>query len=316
MAYGALGFLGINKQNSWGTTIVASLMYNPIISEGLPVKIEPLYDEGIRARYSQGPTYEGLESIEGDISMLPHPIGIGHFLRGIMGQVVTTSITAAQQHVFIPRNDDFDIYTPLPPYTLEMYRGVGDSWQFTDGIFPKMELSIAGGQLVKTTIGAKIRTSSLMAKNTPTFPTDVAWTWNVTSLTIGGIAVSNFSEINISFENPVAGEILLNNTKRWGRFARTGMQDVKISGVMLFDTQSEYIEFKTQTERRLLVNLGYLTTSLNTMLIDIPKMRYIEYPVTVEGPGIIKVSFSADGKYDTTSNYALKITLLNSQTWY
>ncbi len=314
--YGALAHFGISKQNSFGIA-TTNFKYYPIISEGLAVKIEQIIDEAIRGRFAEGPSYEGIETTEGDISMNAHPLGLGHFLRGVFGVASSTLVTTGvYEHEFLPADSDFDTNCALPPYTCEVYRGVGQSWQFTDVIFPRIEFSFANNQLLKATVGVMARTSSLMTKNTPVFEAEGAWAWSVASIQLDGQAFDKFTELSITFDNQIEATHVLNMTKRAGRFRRTGFQQVRITGSMLFESQSEYMEFRNQSERRLLITLDDAITSYNILTIDIPKMRYTDYPVAVEGPGYIVVGFSADGKYDTNSKYAIRITLTNTVAGY
>ena len=71
--YGMLGHIGISKQNSFGTA-TNSYDYMPIISETLTTNIEQLVEEGMRTRFDEGPSHDGLQTVAGDIVFEPHPI--------------------------------------------------------------------------------------------------------------------------------------------------------------------------------------------------------------------------------------------------
>lgn len=316
--YGALGFLGISKQNSF-LTATASLENYPIISEGLSTKIEQLYDEGMRGRFGEGPTFLGLETIDGDIAFEAHPIGLAHFLRGVTGVCSSATLAASgYKHNFFPRQVDFDTLTALPPYTVELYRGVGLSWQLTDTVFNKVSLEFSAGKLIRATFGAMARVSSLMTKSTPTFVAGNAWTWNVASISLAGAAVNNMSDITVTLDQQIEGISILDATRQRGRFLRTGFQQVRATGTMIFDNQSHYANFYSGSEMPLSIYLAGPgdAGSYNTLLVDVPNFRFAEHPVAIDGPGRLNISFAADGKFNETSNYAIQFSLVNTRAAY
>lgn len=319
MAYGLLGHLGLTAQQSFGTAPAASYEFIPVLSESIQNTIEHLTSETLRARLAESPIYQGKEAIAGDIVMEANPIMIGHIFKGVFGQSSSSTTGAmsgtAYTHEFIPRQSDFDIYAAVPPYTIEAYRGVGSSWQFTDTVFNTINLELTAGAVAKLTVGVLAKTTSLMAKGTPTFSTATPLTWDATSISIAGAASINFESLTISVENQLEAKYLLDGTRRCAKFKRTGPQLVRVIGTLLFEDQTEYAAFLAQTEQRLLVNLDDTSiTSLNNLLIDVPLMRYEAFPVGLGGPGELTVGFTAKGVYHTGSSYAIRITLVNSRT--
>lgn len=316
MSIGALGFLGISRQNSFGTAS-NSWHFMPIISEGLETAVEQLVSESIQNRFGEPISLEGLETTEGDIEFDLHPLAIGHFLKGAFGQSSATATGSAFQHEFIPRQVDFDQYCSVVPYTLQVYRGTGQAWQFTDCAVNKIEIAIEQNAIIRATAGMICRTASLMtATANPTFLNGNPWAFSAASISWNGVVDANIEALTISFENQLEGVPLLDGTKRVGRILRTGYQQVRVEGTMLFENMSRYLDFKNQNELQLRVNLAPNITSYNTMLIDIPLARLTAYPVALGGADVVKVDFSADGKYDTTSNYAIRVTLINTISNY
>lgn len=315
--YGMQGFFGIARQNSYGTAVTASAEYYPFLTEGLATTIEQLGEEGVRERYGENPVHQGLEQNQGDMGMEVHPIGIGHFLKGVCNVCTSTyKADSCYTHDFIPNNSDFDTISALQPYTFLFHRGISKTWQFTDGVISRLEMNVVNGQLVKATAGLLAITASLMTKPSPTFTLPAPWVWNTASFTVATTPDANISEANISIDNQLEGVTTLNATKRWGRLTRTGYQMVRVAGTMIFQTQSSYEDFYAGTERRLLLNLSSSVTSYNTMLIDVPKFRYETFPVNVGGPGLITVGFTGRGIYNETSNYAIKVSLVNTRASY
>jgi hypothetical protein len=315
-----LGHIGISKQNSFGTA-TTSWDYLPIINESLTTNIEQLVEEGLRARFEEGTSHEGLLTVAGDIVFEPHPIMLGHFFRGVTGGASFTEVLSGQgvyEWEFLPQQSDFDSACALPPYTLQVYRGAGNAWQFTDAIIHTLTLEIAGGAIVKGTASVFSRISSLMTKTTPAYPSGDPWTWDAASLSIAGTANGDLESVTITIENPVEGVPLLDGNKYHAKYKRTGFRNTKISGSMVFDSQTEYNQFRSQAEQRYLATLtgATLPASANMLTLDMPKVRYTSYPVNIGGPGRISVGFEGVCKYDTTSSYAIRPTLTNTRTSY
>ena len=320
MGYGMLSHLGISKQDSFGTA-TSSWDYMPIISESLTTNIEQLVEEGLRARFEEGPTHEGLLTVAGDIVFEPHPIMLGHFLRGVTGQASSSEVTSGSdvyEWEFLPKQTDFCAKCALPPFTLQVYRDEGSAWEFTDAIVHTLVLEIAGGGIVKGTASILSRISSLMTKTTPTFPSGDPWTWDATSISIGGTANADIENITITIENPIEGIMILDANKYHGKYKRTGFRNAKISGTMDFASQTEYNIFRAQTEQRYLATIkgATLPASANVLVLDMPDTRYTTFPINIGGPGRISIGYEGACKYDTTSSYAIRPTLTNTRAAY
>lgn len=320
MAEGVLGHLAISKQNSFGTN-TASWNFIPIISESVAMTVEQIRRGSIVGRTAEGIAERGVERVSGDISMEPHPEHMGFFLRGITGQSsssVVGSVAAFNNfvHEFIPRNAKFDAKCALPPYTIQVHRDVTSAFQYTDALFTRLELNVQGGALVQMTAGVLARTTSIMAASTATFSEPSPWTWNVASLSIGGAAVDFAESLSVTIEQPVEGVIMLDGTTRVNRFVRTNPTMVRVRGKVDFQDLTEFNAFKNQTQRRMLLTLGAAVSSGPFLTIDVPKMLYNTFPAQIGGPGRIGVDFEASGEYDTTSSYAIRITLTNTVASY
>ena len=81
----------------------------------------------------------------------------------------------------------------------------------------------------------------------------------------------------------------------------------------------EYDQFVAQNTRRLLIYLqgSEISSGYNEYFqIDIPQFHYEAFPINIGGPGRISVGFSGIARYDTTSSYAIEMTLQNSMASY
>jgi len=320
MATGQLSFLGINRQNSFGTAL-GSYHWTPFVSESLVHNIETLVSQGIRATLVEGVHMQGLESAAGAVVVEPHPIQFGHFLRAVFGQASSTNLTSVAgfqdyRHTFNPRNADFSDKTPLPVYTLTVHRNVGTTqWQFTDSVLSRLEFSIEAGAFVRSTANWLCRTTSLQVKDTPTFIDDFPWTFAVASASIGGVAVDFLETLTIAFENAVEGVGIM-SSRRWGKFGRTAFAQVLISGRMDLGTLDQYNEYVAASETNMSIFLASTITSGAYMNIVVPRLRWTGIPVQVGGPGRLTFDFNAKGIFHTNSATALTFILTNTVAAY
>lgn len=321
MAYGTDGFIAVSKQNVWGTP-TTNWHFMPFVSEGVVVNKELLMQESILDRYDEPPPLEGLETVEGDISMELNPIDCGPFLHAACGSATTTVILSGTvwSHEFKLTQTRFDENAALNPYTFQIYRGVEEAFQFTDGQVNTLEVNIAAGAVVKMSAGVICRTSSLMAKTPTSHFGAKAFTWDQSSFSIAGIAIKDFEEVTISLNNALAGIVLLDGTKRRGRVQRDGYREIRVSGTIDLPNLNEYDQFIAQTERRLVTSVqkpsAISAGHYEKLTIDIPSFRYEAFPVSIGGPGRVTVGFAGRGVYNVGSKTTMSITLVNTKSAY
>lgn len=318
MGYGVKAHFGISAQQSFGTA-TSSFEFLPIISETLVTNIEQLVEEGMRGRFEEGDTQEGLLTVEGDIVFEPTPIMFGHILRGVTGIASGTITGSHYTWTYNPPQTDFDLMTALPPYTLELHRDVGSTWVFTDAIFNSLTLEVTGNAIVKATVGVMAKVSSLSTKNTPTFLTEDPYMWSATSVSIAGTANAEMESLTFSWENNIEGVDLLDNTALITKFKRTGFRNFNLSGVLNYDTQVEYNAFRNATLQKVVINIAgtSVDSGVNSELrIDMPSLKYTSYPVNADGPGRMSASWEGVAKYNAGSASAIELTLVNTRENY
>ena len=317
--YGMLGHVGISFQNSYGGSNVTSMEFFPIISESISEEIEDLVSEGMYGRFEEGPSYEGMHNIAGDIVFEAHPIYVGKALKAWNGQSSSTLVDSAYVHSFIPRAEDFDQYAAAPPMTIEIYKDAGSAFLFYDLVCNEFTVEIANGALWKVTMSVIGGKFSKAVKQTASYLPGDAYPWDATSITLGGVAVDEMSTITIKGSNALEAKHTLNGTKTPGFVKRSGYRTLEISGTVLFLSQTEYDNFTNRTQQRLLINTRGQTVAESytaDLKIDVPQLLYTAFPTNIGGPGMIETSFTGKGKFDTTSNYLMEWTLTNTRDAY
>jgi len=321
MAYGQHGHLGVSFQESLGTSYVNSMMYFPIISESLTEKIESLMSEELSARYEEPDEYEGMHGIEGDIVTEVHPHLVGKWLKAWCGQGSRDSfVQSCYHHLFLPADSDYDEErAALPPMSIEVYRDTGSAYLYYDCMVNQLTFEIAQGAFYKMTAGIIGAQFAWANKSAPSYLTGSNFTWDVTSLSLAAAGIDDAASLTFTLNNNLAGKAYLDGNKYPGRILRDGHRVIEIAGTMLLNGDTEARNYRNRTQQQLILTATDPATVMlahNQLVIDIPKMLYTEFPANMAGPGLIEVGFSAKGKYDTSSDYAIKFTLVNTTEAY
>lgn len=320
--YGQKAAIALCFQDSYGSSNVDSLHFIPYLNESVGLDKPPLISENMRGIFDEGDDYEGPVMVTGDLVAEAQPIALGAMLAAVLGKPSTVSSDAMFTHTFKPRTSDFDIKCPNNPLTYYKYLNDGGSASlFQDLNGTTLELGIAAGEFLKTTVGfVGGENSPQIAAVAASYETAKRWTWNVTSVSLGGAAKPELMDLTIKVDEQLEAQHTLAGQLYPSRIKRTGMRVVEVAGTLKFDNQDEYQEFLSQSERALIVTLTgpteLETGFYETLTIKTPLLRWRENKPVVGGPGPIEVSLTGAGKYSVTSATALEITLINTIAGY
>jgi len=180
-----------------------------------------------------------------------------------------------------------------------------------------------GGAIFRATATIMAKVSSLTPQTTPSYETGNPWFWDQASFSIAGAANTDQEAFTLTIDNQVEGVIVLNGTRTHGKYKRTTHPSYKLSGTADFSDQTEYNQFRAQanddTNQRFIATITGDTTAqsyTNELNIDCPSVRYIGYPVNQGGPGRISVGWEGNCKYDTSSSYSVRMTIVNTRASY
>jgi hypothetical protein len=320
MAYGQDGHIGVSFQQSLGTAYTTSMEYIPFISETLTENIEDLISESLSSRIEEPDPYEGMHANEGDIVMEVHPHNIGKFLLAWAGQESVSYVQSIYNHNMVPVSDDWDAEkAALPPMTIEVYRDTGSAYQYFDMLCNQLTFEISQGAIYRCTaamIGAQF---AWMSKSAPSYEVGSYYTWDTVSVSLAGNPVSDIAELTVTLNNNLEGKAYLDGNKYHGRILRNDYRMIELSGTMLLVGDAQARIYRARTPQRLVISATDPTTVMldhNRLEIDIPQMRYTEFPPNISGPNLVEISFSGKGGYDPTSSYAIQFTLNNTTTAY
>jgi len=316
------GHIGLAKETEWGTPVAAT-KYLPFVSESLNLAIEQLISAAQKGIIDEPASYSGLKTISGDIVLEIDPVSIGHLLRSALDAPTSglyDSGPLAYKHEFEPRQDDFSTICPVCPYTLEVYRDIGDAFQYAGAVVNNLNLSFGTGEkILKATAGIIAKSYLGITKTAPSFATENPFTWDQAIIKIATVQNNDLESFNFSLDNHLVGIPTLNNTALISRIYRDASRTVEIGMTVDFVDQTQYGIFEDQTEQAFEITLEgeEIETGHNySLVIDIPKLRYTAYPINMSGAGRITSAVTGKAKYDSVSGYAIKISLINKETTY
>ena len=314
MSYGQDSRISISFQNSYGTANVASLHHMEPINESVNLAKAQITQKGLRGVYDKGQNQEGMNTVAGDILIEAKANGLGVLLAATCGAPSSVTSGALYTHTFKPRTADHNPLSAERPFTYLKFLGdTGSAQQFSDLCGNNLELSIANGELLTAKMGIVGGSFARIAAVAATYSVSNPIDWSISSASCGGVALSGVKSLTISQENNLQAQHTLDVDKFPARIKRTDARVISISGTLFFDDQVEMNEFIAQSDQRLAINLvgqsavqsGYP----ESLLIDIPSMRYTEFPVPIGGAGQLEVSFKATAQYNVGSATAIAYTL-------
>ena len=229
---------------------------------------------------------------------------------------------AAWKWEFKPRQDtDFNVDCPINPYTLEVYRDQGDAFQFLGAIVNTLALSFSTtDKILKATCGIIAKDVGDVGKSTLALETTDPFVWSNAVISIGNSPAVNkdIDSFSLTFDNKCVAKYALDNTAKPRKIIRSGYREIPISFSIEFLNRTEYTIFKAGDEQAFQIKFegAEIETGFKyTLQIDIPKFRYLTYPINIGGPGPIVCGVTGKAKYDATAGvlYPIKFTLINKE---
>lgn len=324
MPFGQLAHLGIAKEVTWGIPVAAS-DYLPLISESLNKEIEQVISQAKKGIVDEPQSFEGQHNIAGDLSFEVHPGSLGHILRAAFGAPTTSQPDGVgnptvYQHEFIPVQDKFAPECALPPYSIEVHRDLEQAFQYAGVVVNNLSLSFGTDQKIMQAQASVIaKALALIAKTTPSFETTEPFRWHQAVISINGTTNNDIQTLNVGVNNSLEGKPTLNASKDISRIKRNGVRTFPVSLTFDLNDLTEYNRFLNQTEVAVSIVLtGALISGTynHKITIDIPKLRYTAFPINVGGAEQLTVAATGVAKYDSSSGYAMKVTLVNTKVSY
>jgi len=320
MPYGNNAVIGIAFQNSFTqAAAVGSLFHLPLLNEDLGLNQEELISQNLNGRFDEGDAYSGRRDYGGRVECEAQPKAFGALITSVVNDPVSVTSASLRTYTWSPRTGDFAQQIPNRPVTYYKYLVDGGSAQlFYDLCGARLEFSQSeGGFLLARAnyVGGK---TSAVASTALTQDSTPRWPWNNSSASLGGAAVTDFSDITVTHDEGINPRWLLDGQLVANRIKRQARRTIRVSGSLVFETQDELDNFRDETAQRLVLTWQRLGTEIqsgyfNTFEIVIPSFKWLSYKPSIRGAGEIEVQFTGKGDYHPGSGTSVRYTLIN--TW-
>jgi hypothetical protein len=320
MPYGQDAKLALAFQTSHGTVVsdTSSFYPMPFLSEALSPDYPELLSENMEGRFDEGEAYSGARNVGGTLSFEAQPVTLGVALKAICGTPTVVTSGSLKNHTFKPRTSDFDVNVSGNPMTL--YKNLADGGTvpiYYNLVCTRVELGVSNGEFLTVgmdltggVVGTKINSADIGSA------TGKKWTWDVTSLQLGGAANTDFADLTISLDEQASPRHVLQTSRDPARVKRDGRRQIRVSGTVRFSDQTEYDLFLAQTTQAMQINMTGTTEIqsgyYDTLQIKIPSFKYLSYPVEFGGPEELQVSFDGKAEYHAGSGTAIEFLLINT----
>lgn len=323
MPYGQNAKLAIAFQNSRGTIADASSLFlMPFLSESFTPQYPELLSENMEGRFDEGEAYSGPRQVAGTLVAESQPITVGVTLKALMGDPTTVQSSGIYTHTFKPRTADFSPDEISVPLTV--HKNLADSGQvplYGDLVAVRGEFGIVNGEFLRHTLDCV--GGNVYAKTTSIALAEAVgrkWTWDVTSVELGGTANTDLDDLTISIDEQSSPRWTVKTSQDPDRVKRDGRRQIRVSGTVKFTDQTEYDLFLAGTVQPLIATMtgpteiqsGYY----DVFKIDIPSFKYLTYPVEFADPSELKVQFEGKAEYNVGSACSIAITLVNTHAAY
>jgi hypothetical protein len=320
---GMLGYIGVGSETTWGTA-VAPQAYVEAMNESITTTIDRFETRNIITGLYEPDDADGVRHHEGDIVMGFHPVTMGYFMKAAFGINSSTVVSAAAlwANRFYPVTTLANSLHPLPSYSIEVLRpcqgmtSPSSAFRYSGAQVSKLSWNYKPNQDVEVTASIIAKDMALATKATPTYVTSPTqmFTFDTASIQLpSGTAVAHIEDLTIEIDNQLEGVATLNNSTTISRIRRTGPQLIRVSGSFEFDTFTDFLNFTTQAEQRMVVSVARSTAF--SLVVDMPRIVFTEMPVQIGGRERLTVNFAAMARYHTGSVNAITANLTTTNTF-
>ncbi len=344
MASGMMAFMGVGVESSgagdastgaWSATIVDFI---PITGENLTVQRADLPDPSLWVNYFERKMYNGIRRVEGGVQFVAHPVLTGYLLRTAfdtctvvdsspllqVGAGLTNSHGGVKEHRFTALGTgqfQSGSGSDLPTLTIEMNRGPvmgsGSSFLYYNCAGNTLELTCEAGQFTRGSVELLGRDFGGKPRSTVSFIPPEAFLWHTASVSVAGTARPQFESLTFRLENNLEAIPVLDGRNAPDLIKRNDFARVSVNGNVSFRTFDDYQTFLNGSEQVLKATFTGKTISgsghQEKMEWEVPGFRFSTYPLNASGPQHITIGFTGRGMISPTSNYAARISLVNSR---
>jgi len=327
MSYGAQIKFGIARQTAGATPVTVATSFHgfALASEDVGLEKDELVSRNLTGNFAEGAVYDGVSRVLGTIEFEPTPRNLHAALAAsVFHTPVSVTSASLRTLTWLPNTVDYDSTYVKAPFTVyKQFSDANTADQFYDVQFGQLEFNIANGQFLKgrlTAVGGKRTAAGVGSAAIAPDLADVGvlYPWNVCSISIGGTAVGEYSDITVQLNENIDALYTVNGTLDPFKFTRTDFRQVTVSGTLYQINRNRLDDFAAGTQRRLLITLMNTRTAIqsgyfNYMQIDVPQMKITQCKPGASGPGEVQIGFNARAVVDAASAYVIQFTTIT--TW-
>lgn len=326
MSYGAQSKVAIARQAAANSWVTAAGSYHGIgfVSEDVGLEVEELISANLIGRFEEGAVYPGVSNVLGTIEVELTPKSVLALVGATLNHSATvTTSGSVRGWDFVPNVTDFSGTLVKSPWSI--YKQWSDSNSaelFYDAQFGQLELTIAQGQFLRaraTVAGGSRLLNGIGSADVGPLSSDVGrlFPWNVASISLGGNAIGDNSELTVTLNENIEPLYTNNGTLNPFKFSRSSFRQVTVNGTFYMSDRSMLNAFAAGTQQRLLVTLVNTRTVIqsgyfDTIVIDVPQFKITGFKPGASGPGELSVPFNGRGVIDPSSNYSFRMFLQNT----
>lgn len=322
MSYGAQVKFGIARQASAGTAATDPGSYHPLafLSEDIGLEKQEVISQNNTGRFEEGAVYDGPANVAGTLAVEMTPRSIAAALAATVNHSPASTTSASIRTLeFLPNTVDFSSTLCKAPWSIyKQWTDANSAEQFYDCQFTGLEFRLQQGaftQLTATVAGGTRSTNGIGSLSIIPDGNDIRklFPWNVASISYGGSAVSDMSDVTVSLQENISPLYSINGTLTPYKFTRTGFRQVVVSGNFYLSNRTMLNNFVSGTQARLIVTLINTLSAIqsgyyDTLTIDVPQLKITAFKPATSGPGEVSVPFTGRGVNDPSSYYSIKFT--------
>jgi hypothetical protein len=232
-------------------------------------------------------------------------------------------VSGTNVHTYSPRQTAFGTNTVTQPYTLEVHRDMpaGNTFQYAGTAVEKLLLQWgvriggSGDEAMSAEVDVISQALNFISPTTVSYDALAnLFLWNQCKINIGVAGSVTIADIKIDFDMGVEGKAYIDGTNQIHSIVARGPRIVSVTGTMLADI-NQFNFYKTRTRQDM--NIVFTGPALGTngnfqLMLDMPQVQYITYPIVVPNFQEIMVGFTAKAKFDSAiAQTPALITLTN-----
>ncbi len=322
MSYGAQAKVGFARQASTNSWVTQATSYHGFgfVSEDMGLEVDEVISQNLTGLFEEGAVYQGINRINGTIEFELTPRNLGMALAMVVNHSpVEATSGSVKTRTFLPNTQDFSATLVKAPISIyKQFSDANSAELFYDCQLGQLELTLAQGALTRgraTVNGGTRLPTGIGSADVRPVTSDVGrlFPWNVASISYGGAAVQNFSELTVSLNENIDALYTMNGTLAPFKYTRTSFREVTVNGTFFLTDRTFLNNFVTDTQARLLIYMINTRTAIqsgyfDSLLVDVPQAKVTAFKPGASGPGEVSVSVSMRGVADPNSNYAIQFT--------